>query len=215
MMGTLQIFAGLITFLFVASGDTPKVPYQTRLDLFMLWSFMNVALMLFIHGTLYWWRECDVEDLLKERDEEKIKAHREKSMGRGSGLGAGVGKTASIMPQPHADDNSVEMGVASPSVHHVVSSPASPSARVYVNDHEVAPPGPAAAGGAAGADVEDPWWRVRYHEWTSWNLVKWFQGLHLTRKWDAVCIPGLMIIYSVGAAVILGREVHKPEHAPS
>ena len=39
MMGTLQVFTGLISFLFVTSADTPKLPYQTRLDLFMMFSF--------------------------------------------------------------------------------------------------------------------------------------------------------------------------------
>ena len=46
MMGTLSSFAGLVTFLFVASGDVPKVPYQTRLDTFMTFSFVGVAPML-------------------------------------------------------------------------------------------------------------------------------------------------------------------------
>ena len=50
MMGSLQVFAGLITFLFVASADVPKIPYQTRLDVFMNFSFFMVAVMLMIHG---------------------------------------------------------------------------------------------------------------------------------------------------------------------
>jgi hypothetical protein len=41
MMGTLSSFLGLVTFLFVASGDTPKVPYQTRLDVFMTFSLSD------------------------------------------------------------------------------------------------------------------------------------------------------------------------------
>ena len=63
----MTVFGGLVTFLFVASGDTPKVPYQTRLDVFMLFSFLNVAVMLVIHGALYYWRECDIEDFLAEQ----------------------------------------------------------------------------------------------------------------------------------------------------
>ena len=45
MMGTLQVFTGLISFLFVASGDTPKLPYQTRLDVFMLFLFVLVSIL--------------------------------------------------------------------------------------------------------------------------------------------------------------------------
>ena len=45
MMGTLQVFTGLISFLFVASGDTPKLPYQTRLDVFMPFSFVLVSIL--------------------------------------------------------------------------------------------------------------------------------------------------------------------------
>ena len=57
MMGTLQVFTGLISFLFVAGGDTPKLPYQTRLDVFMLFSFVLVGLIMFVHGLLYYFRE--------------------------------------------------------------------------------------------------------------------------------------------------------------
>src|SRR5690606_32506941 len=65
MMGTLSCFGGIVTYLFVANEDVPKVPYQTRLDVFMMWSFFVVAFCLFAHGTLYFWRECDVEEELE------------------------------------------------------------------------------------------------------------------------------------------------------
>jgi hypothetical protein len=70
MMGTLQVFSGLITFLFVASADVPKVPYQTRLDSFMNFSFFIVAIIMFVHGGLYYFRESDQDE---EEDAENKK----------------------------------------------------------------------------------------------------------------------------------------------
>lgn len=182
MMGTLQIFAGLITFLFVAGGDTPKVPYQTRLDLFMLWSFFNVAVILFIHGTVYYWRECDIEDILEER--EKLECEiREKH------------KAKFHMNQD------VEMAVAGTGdAAASSSSPASPS-RVYVND----PAGAAAAKAHDKAAAPSDKWKLREDPWSEWTFPKWFRGLHVTRKVDAISIPVMAIMYSIGTAVILGR----------
>jgi len=75
MMGTLQVFTGLITFLFVASSDTPKVPYQTRLDVFMMFSFLIVALIMFLHGVLYYFREQGFQG---EKEERMIELERRK-----------------------------------------------------------------------------------------------------------------------------------------
>lgn len=184
MMGTLQIFAGLVTFLFVASGDTPKVPYQTRLDLFMMWSFFNVALMLIIHASLYFWRECDIEEMLEEREKQSVEAKMKKMRGSRSG---------EFLPE-------VEMGGV---------SPASPSARVYVNeptpkvmDVESAEPS------HSMDDTSHPTkWRLRQDNWKNFTLRKWFNGLHFTRKGDAIAMPTLAIIYSIGTAVIFGRPI--------
>jgi hypothetical protein len=182
MMGTLSIFAGLVTFLFVASGDTPKVPYQTRLDLFMLWSFFNVAFMLVIHGTLYWWRECDIEDLLEEREKKRAEEQEKILQEIASSAGAGA---------------EIELGVASP------SAAATGGARVYVNDPSMKP-------NHAPAEEKVPTtWRLHEDDWSDFTIRKWFNGLHLTRKVDAIVMPVMVCIYSIGSAVILGRAVQE------
>lgn len=183
MMGTLQTFAGLVTFLFVASGDTPKVPYQTRLDLFMLFSFFNVAFMLVVHSVLYYWRECDIEELLAEREaamkEQLDQLHKH------------------IHPNEFGSHgpNEIELGVTSPSQVE----------RVYVNHEPVNVISSPSKN--SSKKVPSPIWRIRHDQWADFTIRKWFWGLHLTRRVDAIIMPFLLIVYSIGSAVILGRSV--------
>jgi hypothetical protein len=153
----------------------------------MLWSFFNVAFILFIHGTLYCWREDAVEDVLEEKEKDQEEQ-------RASGNG-----------HAYAGDAGIEMQ----------QRPSGSSARVYVN-HPASPsafdattPTKAAFGEHAPhrAKADDHSWRVREHPWSEFGLGKWWSGLVLTRKWDAAMMPILAIIYSVGVAVILGRPV--------
>lgn len=105
MMGTLQVFTGLISFLFVAGGDTPKLPYQTRLDVFMLFSFCIVGLIMFIHGVLYYFREQAFEGAAAEKleaiEKKKRKAllqkMRKQQQMRKGGSGGGSGGAGSSM----------------------------------------------------------------------------------------------------------------------
>jgi len=53
ILGTLTIFLALISFLFVAGTSIPKVAYQTRLDLFMDFSFIVVFLLVIAHVVVY------------------------------------------------------------------------------------------------------------------------------------------------------------------
>jgi hypothetical protein len=144
-MGTLGVFCGLITYLFVAAGDVPKVPYQTRLDLFMMFSFFVVAACLFLHGLLYFWRESDLEEDEDEEEHEKEKGNEEEK------------------------EKEKDVGQSK--------------------------------------DDEPPVWRIREYPRGPFSFSAWFNGLHFTRKWEAFLIPGLMIIYSIGVAVIFGRPV--------
>jgi len=69
MMGTLTVFLALISFVFVASQDLPKVPYLTRIDKFSFLSFLLVAVMMFIHSGQYLFREHEEEE--KENEAKK------------------------------------------------------------------------------------------------------------------------------------------------
>jgi hypothetical protein len=70
MSATLATFAGLITYLFVITQDSPRVPYSTRLDSFMAFSFYITAIMFFIHGFLYLF--CQVEDEQENQQEKEV-----------------------------------------------------------------------------------------------------------------------------------------------
>jgi len=61
MMGTLTCFLALISFVFVASSDLPKVAYLTRIDKFCFVSFLFVAMMMFVHAIQYMFREPEGE----------------------------------------------------------------------------------------------------------------------------------------------------------
>lgn len=148
------MFSGLITFLFVASGDTPKVPYQTRLDLFMMFSFVIVAVIMFIHGALYYFREQgfqgEKEKKLQKLENTKMK-HFIKNMSKAkstsdtkgsttrrtslvvgaksaTNLGTGAGTErggAYAVSSPNGNNGDVEL--MSPSGGHDVASPVVPS----------------------------------------------------------------------------------------
>jgi len=76
MMGVLLVFLGLITFEFIASSSLPLVPYQTRIDQFMSWSFLLVAISMFVHAIMYMYRPSEEEE--EEEEEEEAKAKKEK-----------------------------------------------------------------------------------------------------------------------------------------
>jgi hypothetical protein len=232
MMGTLSSFLGLVTFLFVASGDTPKVPYQTRLDVFMVFSlsdtlapwctddlpwgvfcwFLNplvvllvvvcvpspplsvcVAVMLFIHGGLYYWREVDVETWLEERhagrftghgDDEAIARASVVDIGKMPGHGRPGSGSSRIMPNPVA-----EGGVKSADIEMAPSSPSLASGRVYINEPRVDPPR------THGDPFVNPmdYWYLRKSPRKNFEWGRWWRGLHLTRKWvrtDFACAHG-------------------------
>jgi len=206
MMGTLSSFLGLVTFLFVASGDTPKVPYQTRLDVFMNFSFICVAVMLFIHGGLYYWREVDVETWLEERHAGRFTGHGDdEAIARASVVDIGKmpghgrpGSGSRIMPNPVAD-----VGGKSADIEMAPSSPSLVAGRVYINEPRVDPPR------THGDPFVNPmdYWYLRKSPRKNFEWGRWWRGLHLTRKWDAIVIPVMFIVYSVGTAIILGRAV--------
>jgi hypothetical protein len=62
MMGTLTVFLALISFVFVAGGDLPKIPYQTRIDNFFSWSFFIVFFEMLLNAVMYMYRADDDED---------------------------------------------------------------------------------------------------------------------------------------------------------
>ena len=181
----MTVFGGLVTFLFVASGDTPKVPYQTRLDVFMLFSFLNVAVMLVIHGALYYWRECDIEDFLAEQQS------------GGGDEQQGSAGTKSVAPG--ADVEMAEQQGASS--RHYVNDPSNPSSPSM---H-----GSSAVSAAAAVRKLDKWY-LRKNQRQEWSLRGWWGGLHYTRKVDAIAIPLMATIYTVGTAIILGRPLDNP-----
>jgi hypothetical protein len=45
--GGLSVYAAIVGYLFVLGEDVPKVPYQTRLDVFMLFSFFIAMICVF------------------------------------------------------------------------------------------------------------------------------------------------------------------------
>eukprot|EP00762_Andalucia_godoyi_P003736 ANDGO_08587.mRNA.1 Cys-loop ligand-gated ion channel len=53
MMGTLTVFLAIISYMFIASQDLPKVAYQTRIDSFMTLSFLTVFSCMFVHACNY------------------------------------------------------------------------------------------------------------------------------------------------------------------
>jgi len=223
MMGTLSSFLGLVTFLFVASGDTPKVPYQTRLDVFMNFSLSDthlrcgtqtichggcfagfstrslfflwfvcvpsppcsicVAVMLFIHGGLYYWREVDVETWLEERhagrftghgDDEAIARASVVDIGKMPGHGRPGSGSSRIMPNPVA-----EVGVKSADIEMAPSSPSLVAGRVYINEPRVEPP---RTHGDPFVNPMDHWY-LRKSPRKNFEWGRWWRGLHLTRKW--------------------------------
>jgi hypothetical protein len=133
MMGTLQVFTGLISFLFVAGGDTPKLPYQTRLDLFMMFSFCLVAFIMFIHGVLYYFREQGfagskldkLEFVEAQKRREFIAKRKGAQRARGSVVGIAIRSTGSAygVSKP-GDPNSAEVA-PSPSGVEMASPQAS------------------------------------------------------------------------------------------
>jgi len=191
MMGTLSSFAGLVTFLFVASGDVPKVPYQTRLDVFMTFSFICVAVMLVLHAMLYYWRECDIEEFLAEKHEGRFLGHgndeREAQQKRQSM------SSNKISPNPAS---SADIELASPSA----------SGRAYVNAPSAGGAEEVQKGRVAGVNPLD-YWYLRKSPRDNFSLKRWWNGLHFTRKWDAVIIPTMLCVYTIGVAIILGRSV--------
>jgi len=188
MMGTLQVFAGLVTFLFVASGDVPKVPYQTRLDVFMTFSFICVAVMLVLHAVLYYWRECDVEEFLEEKHE-------------GRYVGHGNDERVEAQKRHSTSSNKISPNPAS-SGDIELASPSS-AGRAYVNAPSVAAE---PKGRVAGVNPLD-YWYLRKSAGVNFTIKRWWNGLHYTRKWDAMIMPVMMIVYTVGVAIILGRSV--------
>ena len=177
MMGTLQVFAGLITFLFVASQDTPKVPYQTRLDLFMLFCFFVVGLIMFIHSTLYYWREADLEEAEEEKKEDQaIDEYNKRAVQHNKEL---------FEKREH---DAIELGQVNGSISPSGTTPAA----------AVAVPPPKEGTGA------DDVWKIRSKERPNFTVRRWFRGLLFTRKFDAFFVPFLMVGFSIGVAVILG-----------
>lgn len=187
----MTVFGGLVTFLFVASGDTPKVPYQTRLDVFMLFSFLNVAVMLIIHGALYYWRECDIQDFLDEQQS------------GGSSDDADKGSAGTKRVAPGAD---VEMAEQPAGGRQYVNDPANPSSPSA---------GSSAVSAAAAVRKLDKWY-LRKNQRQEWSLKGWWGGLHYTRKVDAIAIPLMAAVYTIGTAIILGRPLDDPPniHVP-
>lgn len=57
LMGTITVFLALINFMFVTGNSLPKVPYLTRVDAFLSWSFFTVFLMALQHAIGYLYRE--------------------------------------------------------------------------------------------------------------------------------------------------------------
>jgi hypothetical protein len=78
MMGTLSVFLGIVSFLFIASQDLPKVAYSTRIDSFMSLSFSMVFILMLVHSLnyLFFWKlslreeHLDHKMNIKEKSEE-------------------------------------------------------------------------------------------------------------------------------------------------
>jgi len=66
LMGTLTIFLGLISFVFVSTQDIPKVAYNTRIDVFTAWSYFLVFFMSLSHGVLYFYRPGEAAEQSEE-----------------------------------------------------------------------------------------------------------------------------------------------------
>jgi hypothetical protein len=259
MMGTLQVFTGLISFLFVASGDTPKLPYQTRLDVFMVFSFFIVGFIMFLHGILYYFREQGftgkkekkLEVLERRKRKEFLQNRRGISAFASAARRVGNPKTA---PAPAGDP----FAAAVPASHYINSpmntignvqmappyaqSAHHPARFGFARAVAATMPGgiPSPSAGAASSesmhvyptsdsnpsaiyqhgshlkgshehehdsddDTEHAGWEIRLNDCSTFSFTEWFAALACTRKWDAVLVPTLFLLYTVGCAVILGR----------
>jgi len=81
MMGTIISFLGIITFEFIVAQSLPQVSYQTRIDIFLSWSFFLPFLCFLAHAIMYLYRpdpdEMEIEFEMAKADEER-KNHGEK-----------------------------------------------------------------------------------------------------------------------------------------
>lgn len=62
MMGTLTVFLALVSFTFITGDDVPKVAYQTRIDIFINFSFFITFFMMLEHCLNYLYNEYLGED---------------------------------------------------------------------------------------------------------------------------------------------------------
>lgn len=62
MMGTLTVFLALVSFTFITGSDVPKVAYQTRIDVFITFSFFTTFFMMLEHSVNYLYNEYLGED---------------------------------------------------------------------------------------------------------------------------------------------------------
>eukprot|EP00762_Andalucia_godoyi_P004845 ANDGO_07284.mRNA.1 Cys-loop ligand-gated ion channel len=53
MMGSITVFLAIISYLFIASQDLPKVAYSTRIDSFMQLSYLTVFACMAVHAVNY------------------------------------------------------------------------------------------------------------------------------------------------------------------
>jgi len=179
MMGTLQVFAGLITYLFVAAGDTPKVPYQTRLDLFMMYSFFVVAAILFTHGTLYYFREPEHEEGGEDEHDEQKSAKKAE----------GSHRSSKVADAPAASDHQIRVGST-----EVELSPSAPPRKESYHANKGVRPHPKVKPDGT------------YHWIADFSSIPaWYHSLVYTRQIDVIAVPTFCLVYAIGVAFIFGR----------
>jgi hypothetical protein len=182
----LSVYFFFFVCRFVASGDVPHIPYQTRLDTFMNFSFFMVAVILFIHGSLYYFREDDEDE--DEKEGSKKEGETPKHVSREvSARPVQIDMSKVVQDQGSNGNNPVYVNSPPEDISHlvVVSSgrrPSNPSHK------------PSAVHSIEGTNNPP-----RRH----W-LVEWYAGLVWTRKNDVVWIVVLILTYTIGVAIILG-----------
>jgi len=153
----------------------------------MNFSFFAVALMLFLHGSLYYFRESeDVQEALDAAAEED-----EKKRSQGGEAGAAGAVHRGPIKDAARGDGGFDAPVPTDAADEVVVKPATGIEPMEI--HSVAMP-------ARHAEVPSSselgcLQRVR----------RWWHRLVPTRKHDVVWIVLLTIGYTIGVAIILGR----------
>jgi hypothetical protein len=197
MMGTLSVFLGIISFLFIASQDLPKVAYQTRIDSFMSLSFSVVFVIMLVHSLNYlvFWKlnlreeHLEAKINIKEKEEE-------------------AGEVSEISPSAVTDASGSDAPSVAPSPYNGQLPPLKNVAPAKAD--------PKADSGAVNHEFDDVEQNtdsaVSYALKTLLQMYGIKKKKHrITRFADVTAIIALAIVYTIATAVILrGKETSNP-----